>query len=410
MNNRDKRKQARLWFLVSRLNLEYINEYYRQRGSKEYQPLLGNRHTPEYVLNSRLLKYLFICMTSIMLIVRLIKNSVAAIIEKNRVESSEFRGNSVYVLSGKTSTLPRLLAHANIDTTNGYWLCPRTYFPQNLPKDRLVYSLSLLSYSHIFGTICDAIRLYFYLCFKKGFAYSLEVNGCFDWLLNYWTLQSINADAVLYFAQQYDPSIIYIDKAPQKRKIHVQHGTMILKHNLFGIKYPIMQYIEKYDCWTMNSPYKMSSVEMVYAFTEAEFTAECKSIFKNIPFSSIVGYNLRRENLMEVNRAKKSVLIVGFYKAYSDIEESLIQSLQKLDVDIYLKNHPTDLVEWYDEMKMKYEFDLLDGNSFPKTDIVLSYDSTLALEYEALGIDVIYYHVEPINSVIERVKQILLLS
>lgn len=90
---------------------------------------------------------------------------------------------------------------------------------------------------------------------------------------------------------------------------------------------------------------------------------------------------------------KKSVLIVSNYYIFARREEYIIKQLQDLDIEIYLKNHPSHSNSLYNDMKSKYRFNFISGldTSLPAVDMLISYDSTLAYEYASIGIKVLYY-------------------
>ena len=402
MKRREQRKDSRLWFFVSRKNQDYINEYYRQTLSKEYQPLIGKNRVPIVILNNSFFKMFYIGVLSIGLLLILIKKLIKALSEKNKVGNVIFEGRELYLITQRNNVLQSLLKHSGIYNDNVAWLCPPGAFPQEGNKDQFVYSLSLLSRKTIIWCALDSIKSYFLLLKRKGFCYVLEANGAFEWLLYYWTLQVIKPDVTIYFCQTYAPIIVAIGRAPQ-RKIHVQHGSLVLRTNIHNINYPILQPVPGFDCWTVNSPYKLSNIEKAYSFSEREFAAECLAIFKTVPEAIVTGYNLKQSDLIDVGCHKKSVLIIAFYRAYKDKIEELIKVLSHYDLDILLRVHPQDNPTLYDTVKKEYGVQVFSGKSFPKADVILSYESTLALEYEALGFKVLFFHVKEVNEVVKDV-------
>ena len=107
------------------------------------------------------------------------------------------------------------------------------------------------------------------------------------------------------------------------------------------------------------------------------------------PKVDIVGYSLKQFN--ENLEGDKAVLIVAYYERYYEKECNLVSMLQSKGVKIYLKNHPIFPSSVYDDLKNKYDVTVLTGARFPKVDICFSYSSTLALEYEDLGVKTILY-------------------
>ena len=100
-----------------------------------------------------------------------------------------------------------------------------------------------------------------------------------------------------------------------------------------------------------------------------------------------------------------NILIVGYSTLYIDKETELIKRFQGTGIRVYLKNHPTLQVSAYKEIQSFLDFVLLDGPIFPKVDVVFSYSSTLALEYDALGVEVILYDSLPEEVLSETIER-----
>jgi len=178
-----------------------------------------------------------------------------------------------------------------------------------------------------------------------------------------------------------------IDKLPHRNKILVQHGTEIILHNTFDIEANFLNKSQQ-GFWTLNPPYQYHTITEAYVFTKTEETALLLSILGCHPKFHYTGYGLK---LTDLNLEKKSVLIVGYYYIFIEIERKILESLQDKGLVVFLKNHPTIPPSKYDSIKKEYDFELITDGTFPKVDLVISYDSTLALEYEALGVSVLYY-------------------
>ena len=75
--------------------------------------------------------------------------------------------------------------------------------------------------------------------------------------------------------------------------------------------------------------------------------------------------------------------------------------------DIYLKPHPRYSFSPYYELQKDYNFRLIeDKGYFPATDAVISYESTLAWEYESCNVPVFYYDHMAAEEIIDNVKVI----
>ena len=90
------------------------------------------------------------------------------------------------------------------------------------------------------------------------------------------------------------------------------------------------------------------------------------------------------------SNGKKNVLIVCWNNNITQ-EWEICRILDK-KVNIYLKPHPGDKDNpSYPQMAKQYDGVIIPKTGYPKVDVVLSYDSTLADEYEDVGIYVIRY-------------------
>lgn len=391
--------------MVSRKNYEYINEYRKCLGSKEYQKLIGKSRVPTAVLRYPILKFIYVYSISLVLLFILAKKVILTFREKRTVGNKIIGINELFLATGKGGMLQKLLKHADIDVSKGYWLCKRNEYQDDISKERQISSLSFLSNRNIIWAALDSIRCFGIIVRRKGYSFALEANGAYDWFIYYWTLQNISKDVTLYFCQTYDPIIVCIGRAPQRNKIHLQHGTLLLRTNANNIDYPILQYMEAYKCWTVNSPYKLSSVMKAYAFTEREYEAECLSIFKNRPSPVFIGYNLQKKDLVYVPGKRIKVLIIAFYRAFGDKIAEIIKRLYCYDVDILLKVHPQDNPSLFADAASNYGVKVFTGCDFPAADVILSYESTLALEYEALGSKIIYFHIDDVSVVITKLEE-----
>ena len=86
----------------------------------------------------------------------------------------------------------------------------------------------------------------------------------------------------------------------------------------------------------------------------------------------------------------KNVLLIGCVIHFKEIEAEIIK---KYSIDkkykLYVKPHPCFSMAFYEELIKKYNFTIIkDRNYFPDVDCVISYDSTLAYEYQLQNIEV----------------------
>ena len=84
-------------------------------------------------------------------------------------------------------------------------------------------------------------------------------------------------------------------------------------------------------------------------------------------------------------------MIICHSGLYFDKEVEIIKALKDFDIDLYVKNHPTQTNEGYERLEKSCRFTLISGQKFPHVNLVITYDSTLAHEYQSVGVEVLYH-------------------
>lgn len=222
--------------------------------------------------------------------------------------------------------------------------------------------------------------------FSLGYKYLFLSYKSYEWFLIDFALRHIPTDSELVYSYICDRNAILIDKLPHPNKVLIQHGTMHFGNKSREI--PYLEWHPEKGFYIWNSLYK-SSPSKVYCFTATDKWALSNSVILNEPIYICTGYGFKAA----FKPSKKAVLIVSNYYKFADREEYLLQQLQSLDIEIFLKNHPSHSNALYDEMKSKYRFNFIKGmdTNLPDVDILISYDSTLAYEYASIGTKVLYY-------------------
>ena len=204
----------------------------------------------------------------------------------------------------------------------------------------------------------------------------------FEFYLFWKYLNNIPKDTTLYYVSQVDRWAVLCDNAPQEKKVLLQHG----------IENP-----------TADWPIKISHTQLVYAFTPTEAKHLLHACFSINPE---IRYYSPTIALTPFNKSNKpSLLIVAFpdYDKYNE-EEYIIKSLYN-DVDIYLKLHPgKNQTTLYEKLQVKYPYNIIREQLFPDVDVVVSYRSTLGVEYEIHKKKVFYYEECSISDVVRNIK------
>lgn len=238
----------------------------------------------------------------------------------------------------------------------------------------------------VFRSFIQSIIIHLYAVYQFGYDHYLLSLKAFDWCMMDMALRHIPEDVDLYFCNICDRVAIMIDKLPNRNKMMIQHGTMHFFNNT--ISSPYMTWQEDKGFWIWKFLYKNSPTK-VYCFTKDDEIALKRSVIANTPVFIHIGYDFHPA----FKPNKFSILIIGMYTLLGDKEEQIIKNMQGVDIELYLKNHPSIEDEKYDELRNKYDFIFLEGvgSKLPDVDLVISYDSTLALEYTSIGTKVLYY-------------------
>ena len=253
-------------------------------------------------------------------------------------------------------------------------------------SDRVVNKMSifsLLTMSEVVRCWLLSIQSHLKAVSRFGYGvYFLSVKS-FEWFVIDCALRKIPVDMELVSAFQKDRLSILIDKLPHTHKTLIQHGAEFRLHNKMGI--PRFHYLKEAKIWAWNLSYKHSSFEKIYCYSERDKAAFGYTM-TNKPEFVITGYGF--ETNSEVS--KKSVLIITYYSLCFESEKRIIRDLQNLDIELFVKGHPTQPNQPYIELQKNYTFRFVTGRNFPNVDLVISTDSTLAYEYESIGKEVIY--------------------
>lgn len=190
----------------------------------------------------------------------------------------------------------------------------------------------------------------------------------FEWFLTYHALDRLNLTSI-FFANHYDRWAVLFDSLKATEKILIQHG--LLSANVAP-------------------PIKLENITRLYCYNKIE-----ANIFFNRVLSTecpviIIKSNLKLSHLTDDDRF--SILFLGCLPITFEIEQECIMQLSNYNYNLIIKPHPVFPIDEYLLLKSKFKFNVIqDKNIFPNVDLVVSYKSTLAYEYEQKDVNVIYY-------------------
>ena len=274
-----------------------------------------------------------------------------------------------------------------------------------LPQScHVIYVEDLITLEEIFKSAWQAFIIHLQTIINLGYdKYFLSYNA-YEWCLCDFALRHIQLEAELIYSNIYDRMAILFDALPHANKVMIQHGGMFMKSKIIKDS-PYYEWQNDINAYIVRGFYK-SSPSKVYYLSEKDKVALSRSVIANSPEYIYMGYGFV-PNLLP-NR--KSVLIVGHYDYYYKNEVFIINELKGLEIDLYLKSHPSINDSLYDSLRKEAtNFFFLEGKCrvFPKVDVVISYESTLAYEYESLGTKVLYYDDINLHEIREIIAEIL---
>ena len=111
-----------------------------------------------------------------------------------------------------------------------------------------------------------------------------------------------------------------------------------------------------------------------------------------------------QNEVLNKGNGKQNVLIVSVMSFINDVNN--IVELLSGKVNLYVKPHPGDkIMDAYMRLVDQYGIVILEKTAYPEVDVVLSYNSTLADEYDLAGVKVIRWDL--LNNISE-VKDLVL--
>jgi len=273
------------------------------------------------------------------------------------------------------SLLEKRLRYANISYKNSYWLV-RPFSKAIVPgKSMTVYHVASLQ--DLFGALLCSFCVVPLIIRKHGLSNVIYAANSFGWFLVFFSFKKMDGINKIYFANQKDRWAVLFDNLPVKNKVLLQHG------------------IEDGDDFDV---VKLKTITTVFAFNQREAEVLKTHLLDCNPDIFFYNHSL---NLTTSYINTKSVLIIGNCFECFDMEERIIRLLQPYEIRLVLKPHPLLDKTCYHKLGNKFKLEILNDDVYPKVDLVLSYRSTLAVEYEMLDIRVMYHDDFSLDSVLK---------
>lgn len=210
---------------------------------------------------------------------------------------------------------------------------------------------------------------------------------CYEYILTSYYLNELSPDSTLYFVNHVDRWAVLFNFAPQKSKVLLQHG------------------IE--SSWA-DWPIKLTTVTKAYVFCESQKERMTNAVLGHEPIYEVMPATISLTDMTTALR-KNIVIVACDNYIFYDQEEKIIKSAVRDDLRIYVKIHPgkNDYQKYLNlKKKANKNLEVINTSTFPRVDAVVSYKSTLGLEYEALNIPVFYYDELPLEEIIRRINSL----
>ncbi len=233
----------------------------------------------------------------------------------------------------------------------------------------VVHLFSGIKYVDLLYSFWYSIKTSFFMKIKYGDRdLMFRSYTSFEYFLSYFYLKRTSSSNEYCFISLID-RWAYLASYIEKTKCLIQHG--ILYKNM-KVK-------------------KIGNVDYAYYINKEQKNICEKILLTNKPnpyYRSSIQFS---SNGKLLNNEFKNVLLVC-NKFFFDKEDGIIRSLSSKKVNLYIKPHPIDKdITVYKDLLEENDFVILEKNDYPKVDVLISYTSTLADEYESQGIKVLRY-------------------
>lgn len=239
----------------------------------------------------------------------------------------------------------------------------------------------LLSYSEI-------LKIYFYSIYipfnyrknveKKE--HILQSYTSFEWLCVWFALENIKPKKI-WFGNHCDRWAVLVDNICKNNTL-IQHGI---------------------EDGSLNPPVKLVNVKRAFFFNSDQSRYFDEFILKSVYELNILPPSIKLIDNISDN--VYSIMIIGNALVHGQLEEKIIRELQNLNMVVFLKPHPNQPLDFYNNLKNIVNFIVIDQKEhFPKVDLVVGYNSTLALEYSLVGIEVLYYETD-VEIFLKKIKE-----
>ena len=379
-------------FIISTKNNIFLDEYTNRllfgNEEKKYivNPVRFNLHTKKRIVLFRILYHVFILLSPFLSTLKLSFDFAKTFVNKLTLKKSTiFLYNKAIILTDKSA-----LRIFELEKQDNYVIIMppiNTVFIENGFVDKCISSLEFISYRMLFTNYFYSLITITNVAHTYGYRNTIYSANSFEWYLMYDVIKRLNGKInEIIFSNQKDRWAILYDRNFKGKKTLLQHGTNIIQKLPNEYVKPYLKYITELDVWSMQMPVRYFNIDQLLSFTKKEADVIIDGEFNTKPsFTKYIGYNIIIKPYQY--DFKKVVLLIGNFTIFNVEESFFIKELSKEKFHLLIKPHPTS--QMTDYYSLSNTAKLVDFN--PDVDIVVSYNSTLAYEYESLGYNVIIY-------------------
>ncbi len=395
-------------FIISSKNNIFVDDYMNrllygnQKRKYTVSPSNINKYRRKYDKTFHIIYPVFILLSPVISVFKLTYEFVKFSINKLALKQGDIGNSSDVILLTTRNALRFLEIHgfenSKIITTPSSRILVDDKF-----KDKCISTLKIVTFRGLIMNYLSSLITIGSVWYHFGYRNVIYSANSFEWFLMYDVIKILNEKVkTILFSNQKDRWAILYDRNFKGQKVLLQHGTNIIRVLPSDLVKPYLNFIQEYNVWSLQMPVKYRSINTLYAFNEIEADVMIDGEFDNKPDITIfIGYSLViKPYHHQVEDEKRVLLLIGNSSVFNIEEAFFINKLSKEKFHLLIKPHPnSNIIDYssYNKVATLVNFN-------PEVDIVVSYNSTLAYEYESLGYAVIIY--KDLNNLKEIVEKL----
>ena len=385
-------------FVGTLQNDKYLYEDALKLGLVKPMAFYGIPYRLNNLLSNSVVRYAFIALYPILFLFLLLYSFIRSVFKHSKCV--QLNSGSYFIAA--TNFSKSINNRVNKHIGDACWILNdgvevRNY---NITSGKYVKCFELVSFIDLVSAACSSLLVLFLICRKYGAFYITNSLNAYKWLVYWHACRRVPEEAAIFFVNHKDRWAFLEDHIHCKSKTLIQHGSEI--GNCSDSVAVARGMIRVPGGWTQDVPYKYRTLKQVIALSDSEVEALKRSLIDcNTEFID-GGYGFETYDLKS---DRYSVLIIAHSGIYIEKELQIIEEMQKLPIDIYIKNHPTQRNDAYTCVAERENIILITEQRFPHVNLAVAYDSTLAHEYQSVGIPVIYHTKSSVDEIIELVKK-----